>query len=75
MIEFHCACIFMRPDEFTPSTLVEPCAFHAPLTEEAERYRWFRDKCDQDRRIEILEASEGIADLIDHHIDKGRVGL
>lgn len=42
---------------------------------DSERYRWFRDHCDQDRRIEILEASEGIADLIDHHIDKGRCGL
>lgn len=47
----------------------------AELDEDGERYRWFRDECDEARRIEILEASEGIADLIDHHIDKGRCGL
>lgn len=41
---------------------------------DAERYRWFRDECDKARRIDIAELSER-PDLLDHQIDKGRVGL
>lgn len=47
----------------------------SPDAEDAARYRWFRDECDLDRRVEILEVSEGVADYLDHHIDKGRCGL
>jgi hypothetical protein len=43
--------------------------------EDAERYRWFRDECGYERQMDILEASEGVADMLDHHIDKGRCGL
>ena len=43
--------------------------------EDAERYRWFRDWCDYDRQYAILDAAEGVADILDHHIDKGRCGL
>ena len=43
-------------------------------TEDAERYRWLRNECSKGRRIEIAEyAEEGY--LLDHYIDKGRVGL
>lgn len=42
---------------------------------DAERYRWFRDECSQERQIVIIEMSEGRPELLEHHIDKGRCGL
>lgn len=45
------------------------------VLEDSDRYRWFRDECGLDRQAEIVEAAEGVADMLDHHIDKGRCGL
>lgn len=41
---------------------------------DAERYRWFRNECDWERRIVIAEYAEDGGQL-DHHIDKARCGL
>jgi hypothetical protein len=46
----------------------------AQESEDAARYRWFRDECSHDRRVEITEIS-GTPDMLEHHIDKGRCGL
>lgn len=45
------------------------------IIEDSDRYRWFRDDCGLDQQAEIVEAAEGVADMLDHHIDKGRCGL
>jgi hypothetical protein len=39
MIEFHCACKFQRPDEFSPATLIEEseCGYHASLKRAAQQ--------------------------------------
>lgn len=53
------------PSAIAPSTAPD---------EDGERYRWFRNECDWERRIEIAEYAEDGGHL-DHHIDKGRCGL
>lgn len=45
------------------------------LEEDAARYRWFRDDCGMERQLEIVEASEGVSYMLEHHIDKGRCGI
>lgn len=45
------------------------------VLEDSDRYRWFRDDCDRERQEEIIESADGKADMLDHHIDKGRCGL
>ena len=49
-------------------------ASESGLAEDAERYRWFRNECDYDRKMDILELADE-PHLLDHHIDKGRAGL
>jgi hypothetical protein len=43
--------------------------------EDAERYRWFRDQCCTERKLDIIEAMDNVPYQFDHHIDKGRCGL
>lgn len=43
-------------------------------SEDAERYRWFR-QCPTDRQQEIMELAGEHPEMLDHHIDKGRCGL
>jgi len=36
-MNFNCACLFTRDDEFSEATLVEPCGYHARMAEKIER--------------------------------------
>lgn len=63
--------VLLRPED-TAGIRIEP--LFTAISEDAERYRWFRDHCSQERRLTICDyATDG--GMLDHHIDKGRCGL
>lgn len=69
--QFHCACVFTREGEFSPPTLVDPCAYHARQARElkatqerlAEAYSevqiQYRLRMDTEKLVDV-EIKEGI---------------